>query len=47
MTPHVHISALDGAIVMCYVILGITSLHLIARRKPESAWAQALLDVIA
>ena len=47
MDNHVHISALQGVIVMLYVIVGLGTLHAFARKFPDSALSNAILDVIA
>lgn len=45
MTPHVHISALEGFKVCLYVLIGFGAAHVIARRYEGHPLADTFLDI--
>lgn len=47
MGPHVHVSAIDGVVTLCYVIIGTAALRALAGRWPDSAFARGLAGVFS
>lgn len=45
MTPHIHISAIEGVKVMLYVLIGLGILHVMARKFEGHPLADTYLDV--
>jgi len=46
MEPHIHISAINGLIVMLYVVVGFGALNVLCRRFEGNRFADALSEFL-
>jgi hypothetical protein len=46
MEPHIHISAINGLIVVLYAIVGFGALNVICRKFEGNRFADALLEFV-